>query len=118
MAVFTILNCGTNFDRYKRGELIADFGAEMAGTEYEQYLITDGVGAKGSKSNPLPGTFDPFTKNKSLKKDTPGWSQTPMQTLTDVTKARGLLAHRPWLSARRHFQYGQHLCRGDGRRVG
>ena len=88
MPVFTILNCGTNFDRYKRGELIADFGAEMAGNEYQQFLITDGVGSKGSKSNPLPGTFDPFTRNKSSKKDTPQWSQTPMQTLNDVNQGQ------------------------------
>ncbi len=86
MPVFTVLNCGTNFDRYKRGELIADFGAEMQGTEYEQFLITDGVGAKGSKQNPLPGTFDPFTKDKTSKNKSPSWSQTPMQTLKDVSQ--------------------------------
>ena len=86
MAVFTILNCGTNFDRYKRGELIADFGAEMQGVEYQQFLITDGVGAKGSKSNPLPGTFDPYTKNKTAKSKSPQWSKTPMQTLEDVNQ--------------------------------
>jgi hypothetical protein len=83
MPVFTILNCGTNFDRTKRGELIADFGAEMQGAEYQQFLITDGVGSKGSK---LPGTFDPFTKDKSDKKKAPSWSKTPMQTLADVTQ--------------------------------
>lgn len=78
MPVFTVLNCGTKFDRTNRGELIADFGADMAGTEYQQYLITDGVGSSGGV---LPGTFDPFTKNKASKKNTPGWSQTQMQTI-------------------------------------
>src|SRR5579872_3446501 len=85
MAVFTILNCGTNFDRSKRGELIADFGAQMAGTEYQTYLITDGVGSKGSKSNPMPGRFDPFSKGKTAKGKGPSWSNTPMQTLQDVS---------------------------------
>lgn len=87
--VFTILNCGTNFDRSKRGELIADFGAEMQGAEYQTFLITDGVGSKSSKANPMPGRFDPFTKNKTSKGDSPQWSQTPMQTLQDVTQGEG-----------------------------
>lgn len=86
MPVFTILNCGTNFDRTKRGELVADFGAYMAGTEYQQFLITDGVGSKGG---PLPGTFDPYTKAKTSKSGSPQWSQTPMQTLTDVNQGQG-----------------------------
>jgi len=83
MPVFTVLNCGTNFDRTKRGELIADFGAGMAGTEYQQFLITDGVGSTGAA---LPGSFDPFTKNKSTKSNSPTWSRTPMQTLSDVNQ--------------------------------
>ena len=48
----TVLNCGTNFDGYKGGQLISDFGAEMQGAEYEQSLTTDGVD-EGSKQNPL-----------------------------------------------------------------
>ncbi|MGC4053989.1 MAG: hypothetical protein QM757_33295 [Paludibaculum sp.] len=57
MSVFTILNCGTNFDRSKRGELVADFGAMLNGEEYKDFLITDGVGSKGTTANPMPGTF-------------------------------------------------------------
>ena len=89
MPVFTLLNCGTNFDRYKRGELIADFGAEIAGEEYETFLITEGVGSKGSKANPMPGLFDPFTKGKTKKSKSPEWSKTPMQTLQDVSQGEG-----------------------------
>ena len=89
MPVFTTLNCGTNFDRSKRGELIADFGAGIQGAEYQTFLITDGVGSKGSKSNPMPGTFDPFSKDKKSKSDSPQWSKTPMQTVRDVTQGEG-----------------------------
>jgi hypothetical protein len=83
MPVFTLLNCGTNFDRTKRGELVADFGAYMAGAEYQQFLITDGVGSTGAS---LPGSFDPFSKSKTAKSKSPKWSQTPTQTLNDVTQ--------------------------------
>ncbi|WP_321477233.1 DUF5621 domain-containing protein [uncultured Paludibaculum sp.] len=89
MSVFTILNCGTNFDRTKRGELVADFGAMLTGVEYQNFLITDGVGSKGNKSNPMPGTFDPFTKNKTPKGKTESWSKTPMQTLSNVSTGEG-----------------------------
>lgn len=89
MSVFTILNCGTNFDRTKRGELVADFGAMLAGEEYRDFLITDGVGSKGTASKPMPGTFDPFTRDKAAKGKSPSWSQTPMQTLSDVSTGEG-----------------------------
>jgi Uncharacterized alpha/beta hydrolase domain (DUF2235) len=85
MAVFTILNCGTMFDRSKTGELIADFGANMQGQEHIDYLITEGPGGS-AQGHLMPGTFDPFTKDRTAKKDSPSWSQTPMQTLVDVTQ--------------------------------
>jgi hypothetical protein len=85
MPAFTILNCGTNFDRTKRGELIADFGAEMSGVEYQNFLITDGVGSTGAQ---MPGSFDPYTKGKTSKGTSPQWSQTPMGTLSDVTQSQ------------------------------
>lgn len=89
MSVFTILNCGTNFDRSKRGELVADFGAMLNGVEYKDFLITDGVGSKGTAANPMPGTFDPFSKDKTAKGKSPSWSQTPMQTLSNVSTGEG-----------------------------
>jgi hypothetical protein len=85
MPVFTVLNCGTNFDRTNRGELVADLGAKISGTEFQQFVITDGVGSTGAE---LPGTFDPFTKDKTAKSNTPQWSQTPMETLADVSQGQ------------------------------
>ncbi|HEX4135062.1 MAG TPA: DUF5621 domain-containing protein [Bryobacteraceae bacterium] len=83
MPVFTILNCGTKFDRRKTGELIADFGNNMRGQEHVDYLINEGPGGS-AQGHLMPGTFDPFTKDRTAKKDSPKWSQTPMQTLLDV----------------------------------
>jgi len=85
MPVFTMLNCGTMFDRSKKGEIIADFGANMQGEEYADFLITEGPGGS-NEGHLMPGTFDPFTIGRTAKKDSPKWSQTPMQTLVDVTK--------------------------------
>jgi Domain of unknown function (DUF5621) len=83
--VFTILNCGTKFDRAKTGEIIADFGANMQGQEYTEFLITEGPGGS-TEGHLLPGTFDPFTIGRTSKKDSPQWSQTPLGTLVDVAQ--------------------------------
>ena len=88
MAVFTILNCGTNYDRSKRGELIADFAANMKGQEYSEFLVTEGPGGSAA-GNLMPGTFDPYTKGKTLKSKSPFWSKTPLKTLLDVTQGPG-----------------------------
>lgn len=85
MAVFTMLNCGTTFDRSKTGEIIADFGANMQGQEHVHFLITEGPGGS-AQGHLMPGTFDPFTRDRTAKKSSPAWSQTPMQTLVDVSK--------------------------------
>ena len=86
MPVFTILNHGTNSHRSRTdGEIIADFGRNVTGTEYKDYLITDGPGSKGTAAAPMPGTFDPFTKDKISKKKTAEWSVTPTQTLADIS---------------------------------
>lgn len=89
VAVFTILNCGTMFDRSKKGEVIADFGANMAGAEHVDYLINEGPGGK-AKGHLMPGTFDPFTRGRKAKKKSPKWSKTPLQTLLDVSQGEGM----------------------------
>jgi hypothetical protein len=81
---FTILNCGTSYSRAYQNELIADFGRNMAGKEYDDFLITEGPG--GSAPNaPLPGTFNPFSKAKTLKEFSPKWAQTPKVTVDIMT---------------------------------
>ena len=86
MPVFTILNHGTNSHRSRTdGEIIADFGRNVAGTEYKDFLITDGPGSKGTAKAPMPGTFDPFTKDKVAKKKTEEWSKTPTRTLANIS---------------------------------
>jgi len=84
MPVFTILNHGTGTHRHKTdGEIVADFGRNLQGTEYKDYLINDGPGSLKTTDN--PGSFDPFTVDKVPKGDTPKWSQTPTKTLKDIT---------------------------------
>ena len=86
MPLFTVLNHGTGSHRRRTdGEIIADFGRNMRGVEYKDFLITDGVGKAGTRENPLPGNFDPFTKDKQSKGDSPAWSRTPTKTLRDIT---------------------------------
>lgn len=72
---FTIFNHGTGSHRSRTdGEIVAEFGRAAAGTEYSDYLITDGPGsdaadggAVADPSNPMPGTFDPYTRDKAAK---------------------------------------------------
>jgi len=65
---FTIFNHGTMSHRSRTdGEIIAEFGRAAVGTEYTDYLINDGPGSKSAGDNPMPGTFDPYTRNKEGK---------------------------------------------------
>jgi hypothetical protein len=69
MNIFTLYNHGTGSHREKidGGELVTIFGSRATGVEYQDYLITDGVGyaPKKDKANPMPGTFDPDSPNKA-----------------------------------------------------
>jgi hypothetical protein len=71
MASFTILCHGSGGHRSKPDkELVAFLGRRMAGEEYKDYLILDGVGgtpAKGWKGDPLAGSFDWADRNKGAK---------------------------------------------------
>jgi hypothetical protein len=80
MSVFTILNHGTAYDRDQQGELIAELGRVMAGTEARvdridgepvftngSYMINEGPGA-GIASR--PGNVNPFTQKRR------GWGYT------------------------------------------
>lgn len=71
MAVFTILNHGTAYDREKQGELIAELGRVLAGSEAKvedrggeprfidgDYMINEGP---GSDIATRPGAVNPFT---------------------------------------------------------
>jgi hypothetical protein len=94
--VFTLLNHGTKSHRSRTdGEIIADFGRNMDGEEYEDFLITDGPGSgwMGVKKAPksartahlMPGDFDPFDRLKGRKKSAPAYSKTPFLTIEDIT---------------------------------
>jgi hypothetical protein len=69
VSVFTMYNHGTGSHREKTdgGELVTIFGSRATGVEYKDYLITDGVGysPKTDTENPMPGTFDPMSADKS-----------------------------------------------------
>jgi hypothetical protein len=73
--VFTIFCHGTSSHRTRTdNEIITEFGKLATGLEYRDFLILDGPGSAGGDGgsvvdaeNPLPGTFDPYTRNKALK---------------------------------------------------
>lgn len=65
--VFTIFNHGTNACRDGEGEIVAEFGRLATGAEYTDFLITDGPGSAPT-TNPVPGQFNPFTRNKAPKR--------------------------------------------------
>src|SRR5262245_46783250 len=50
--VFTVYNCGTNFNREQTDEVIANLAARTEGAENRDWMINDGVGSKTSR-NPL-----------------------------------------------------------------
>jgi hypothetical protein len=65
---FTIFNHGTSSHRSRKdGEIIAELGRLANGTEYVDYLINDGPGSSGTTDNPMPGTYDPYTRDKVRK---------------------------------------------------
>ena len=65
---FTIFNHGTSSHRSRKdGEIIAELGRAATGTEYVDYLINDGPGSSGTSDNPMPGTYDPYTRGKETK---------------------------------------------------
>jgi hypothetical protein len=73
---FTLFCHGTGSHRTRSDkEIITEFGKQAAGLEYRDYLILDGPGSAGGEGgaveNPetdrLPGTFDPYTRNKAKK---------------------------------------------------
>lgn len=84
MTVFTIFCHGTEQSRKgdnKSGEIIRDLSDLAAGTEYQDFLILDGPGSDliklGFKRGSLtPGSFDPYTRDKIKKSDSPSWSKT------------------------------------------
>ena len=96
---FTIFNHGTKSHRGKQEhELITRFGAQALGAEYEDYLITDGPGARTKKdrSNPMAGTFDPYTKNKQPKKRFPFPNKADFMKPKTTGLASGLLMGEGW----------------------
>lgn len=64
--VFTVFNHGTCASRDGQGEIVAEFGRLAAGAEYQNFLICDGPGSKPT-SSPIPGQFNPFTRDKQKK---------------------------------------------------
>lgn len=74
MSVFTIYCHGSGGHRDKPDkEIVSYMGRRAVGTEYQDYLILDGVGGKPSKGNPNPmaGTFNWADRNKAPKGNTP-----------------------------------------------
>ncbi len=74
--VFTLFCHGTGSHRTRTDrEIVTEFGKVATGQEYTDYLILDGPGSAGGQGgavknpteNPLPGTFDPYTRDKQLK---------------------------------------------------
>ncbi|MEZ0229673.1 MAG: hypothetical protein ACAI25_13675 [Planctomycetota bacterium] len=59
--VFTVYNCGTNFDRTKTDEIVANLSTRTIGVENTNWIITDGPGCGTHKGAVTPGTKDPFT---------------------------------------------------------
>ena len=114
--IFTILNHGTDSHRSRTdGEIIADFGRNMQGSEYDDFLITDGPGSSGTKSDRMPGKFDPFTQDKvptgvisRLTGKSPGWSTSPhTKTIADITAK-----DTRFFNASGDFGLGAHLTPG------
>ncbi len=100
---FTVLNCGTQFHRDSQNELIADFGRAMAGQEYVDYLINDGPGSVREKGK-TPGEFDPFTRDKTLKSQSPKWSRTKTETLDNFVTGEDVAEHLRQMTAERKEQ--------------
>lgn len=69
--VFTIFCHGTASHRSRTDkEIVTEFGKLAMGQEYRDFLILDGPGSGSgmdASENPLPGRFDPYTRNKVIK---------------------------------------------------
>lgn len=116
--IFTIFNHGTGSHRSRTdGEIISVFGKEAKGQEYTDFLITDGPGsdlgdggATRDTANPQPGTFDPYTRDKTEKSVAEleeagfkvglgvktGLKDPAFMSMTKPSMARGLLTGRGW----------------------
>lgn len=71
--VFTLFCHGTSSDRNNIGEIVREFAnsvRNMGFTEYEDFLELDGPGSKGDKSHLMPGAYDPYSKDRGVKKPT------------------------------------------------
>jgi hypothetical protein len=86
--VFTVYNCGTNFNRERTDEVIANLASRTEGAENRDWMVTDGVGSKPS-SNPLaktPGLDNPVQTYN-------GWKETDPPFMARV---KGLLEGYGW----------------------
>jgi hypothetical protein len=90
--VFTVFNHGTCASRDGQGEIVAEFGRVCRGTEYTNFLITDGPGSS-PKTAPIPGQFNPFTRNKESKKT---FGKTEMGNTHENWKVTGILSGAGW----------------------
>jgi hypothetical protein len=80
--VFTIFfhgTCANDSDptEAKHQELVHELAGLMNGIPLKDYIVVDGPGApppKGHDGNPLPGTYNPFTKDRQPKVAPPGES--------------------------------------------
>lgn len=59
-SVFTIYNCGTNFNRTQTDELVANLASRTIGKENAVWMVNDGPGSD-KNGGILPGTKDPIT---------------------------------------------------------
>ena len=108
--VFTVYNCGTNFNRERTDEIIANLAARTEGGEHRDWMITDGVGSTPS-SNPLAmtpgGNGLVQTSNGWMENDSPrtarlkgilegyGWEQNVAHAL-DVIQAIAVGSNADW----------------------
>jgi hypothetical protein len=68
--VFTVYNCGTNFNRHRTDEVIANLATRTEGAENREWMITDGVGSTAS--------WNPFARMPILTQPlqtSHGWKQ-------------------------------------------
>jgi len=97
--VFSIYNCGTNFNRQNLDETVADLARRTSGSENRDWMINDGPGSSshrvGKSATAIdqslaaqaktPGTFNPVTGRPNS-----GFPSTL------ITKARGLIGGYGW----------------------
>lgn len=87
--VFTIYCHGTGNRRQKNQDEIIDyFSTNHKGDEFEDYLILDGVGAKGSPGFPMPGEFEFDPESPSFRRPLQG-RRTAVKKNPKVAQAAG-----------------------------